>query len=377
VNAEEVRGVSDDTVKIGIIADQTGGAATATVPLTKGARMYFRHINDMGGINGRKVEIILEDDRYTIPGSFAAFKKLIFRDKVLSILLCGGTGQTLALMQQIEKYKVPVLPWSLADKMTIPLRRYIFTITASYDDGLKIIIDYIMKDMKAGNPRISYVYPDVEFGKTGLETVERYLPKYNLRLTSKIVLGIGAIEATSEVLTLDKQKADYIIFNNGGTAGVAFLKTAKQYGLKSKVIGAFYAGTEDVLSGSRENAKDLIVISPFSYWYEDTPGMIELRKIVKKYELDPKQNNRSFIQGWITSMICAEGLRRAGRNLTPEFLVQAYETFQNFGTGGLSQPVSYSKTDHKGGRAFKMYKTDVKKEVFIPITDFREPAFKD
>jgi branched-chain amino acid transport system substrate-binding protein len=159
---EESRGVTDDAVKIGEIADQTSVGAPVGILLKEATRTYFRHINDTGGINGRKVMIILEDDHYTIPGSFAAFKKLIFKDEVLSILYCGGTGQTLALERQIEKHKVPVIPISLAETMTTPLKRYIFTASASYDDGIKVIIDYIMKDMKAENPKIAIVYPDVE-----------------------------------------------------------------------------------------------------------------------------------------------------------------------------------------------------------------------
>jgi hypothetical protein len=76
-------------------------------------------------------------------------------------------------------------------------------------------------------------------------------------------------------------------------------------------------------------------------------------------------------------MICAEGLKRAGRNLIPDTLVDVYETFRNFTAGGISAPVCYSKTNHKGGRTNKLYKTDIEKQTFIPITGFREPAFRD
>ena len=107
--AGEARGVTDDTIKIGFILDQTGPAAPIGIPVANATRTYFQNINDHGGINGRKVKIILEDDHYSIPGAIAAFKKLIFRDAALSILFTGGTGQTFALMNQIEKNKVPVI----------------------------------------------------------------------------------------------------------------------------------------------------------------------------------------------------------------------------------------------------------------------------
>ncbi|RJP55101.1 MAG: hypothetical protein C4549_08945 [Deltaproteobacteria bacterium] len=105
--------------------------------------------------------------------------------------------------------------------------------------------------------------------------------------------------------------------------------------------------------------------------------MIQMRKITEKYQPGTKPKIRNYTQGWISSMICAEGLKRAGRDLTPDTLVGAYETFKNFSTGDISGPVSYSKTDHKGGRTNRLYKTDIEKQTFIPITGFREPAFRD
>lgn len=97
---------------------------------------------------------------------------------------------------------------------------------------------------------------------------------------------------------------------------------------------------------------------------------------MKKYGPDTKRKNRHFTHGWIVAMVCSEGLKRAGKDLTPETLVEAYESLQNFSIGGLCQPVSYGKTNHKGGRAFRLYKTDFEREIRVPITDLREPVFK-
>ena len=376
-HAGEARGVTDNTIKIGAFVDQTGPAASVGVPAAEGSRMYFRHINDQGGINGRKVEFFLEDDHYTIPGAISAFKKLIFKDKVLSILISGGTGQVTALARHYEKEKVPVITASLAETMTNPLKRYIFTPSASYDDGVKVIIDYIMKDLKAKNPKIAIVHPDNEFGKAGLRATEKYLKKYNLKLISREIIAFGAIDATSQVLSLKRAKADYIILHEGSAAIVAFLKGAKNYGLKSKVLGSFYVSSEETISIARNACEGLLAVSPYTYWFDKNPGIVQLRKIVKKYQPMTKPKARNFTQGWLTSVICAEGLRRAGRDLTPDTLVDAYETFQNFNTGGITSPVSYSKDNHKGGNGNKIFKTDVENERFIPITEFREPTIKD
>ncbi|MFA4911465.1 MAG: ABC transporter substrate-binding protein [Desulfobacteria bacterium] len=375
--AGNVRGVTKDTIKIGVIMDQTGVIAQGGVPMVNGVKTYFRHINDQGGINGRKLKVIVEDDHYTIPAAFAAFKKLIFKDDVLTILACGGTGQTLALAKQIETHKVPVIPYSCAEAITTPLKRYIFTSSASYDDMIKVPIDYIMKDLKAENPKIAFVYPDVEYGKTGLQAVERYLSKYNLKLSNKTVINLGEIDATSQILTLKKSDPDYIILHTVLGGLISFYRATKRYDLRGKVFGFFYIGEEYNIKATGDAMRDTIVASPIGYWGDNTPGMTELREITKKYQPDSERKTLYYIHGWVISAICAEGLKRAGKNLDSDTLVEAYETFKNFSTGGISVPVSYSKNNHKGGIGNKLYKVDVKNQTFIPITDIREPAFKD
>jgi len=376
-DADGARGVTDDTVKIGVLVDQTGPAASVGIPLGESTRIYFRNINDQGGINGRKIKVIVEDDHYSIPGAFSAFKKLIFRDKILSLLYCGGTGQTLALGKQINKNKVPVVPVSLAETMTTPVKQYIFTATSSYDDGIKILIDYMMKDLKAKKPRVAIVYPDLEFGKTGLRAVQEYLPNYELELSNKVILALGAIDATSEVLALRRSKPDYVILHNAAAAVISFLKSAKKFGLKSPVLGSFYVSEEAIIATSGNASKDMVAVSPFAYWAGSRPGMVELKRITKRYQPDTEPKTRSYTQGWITSMICAEGLRRAGKDLTPARHPEAFETFKDFSTGEISGPISYDKHDHKGGKDNRIYKTDIKQQTFIPITGFREPAIKD
>ena len=377
VFAEEVRGVTQDVIRIGAIIDQTGAAASVGIPIADAMRTYFRNVNEKGGINGRKVNVFIEDDHYTIPGAVSAFKKLVYKDKILTLLFCGGTGQTTALSSKIKKEKLPIITVSLAESMTTPFKRYIFTPSASYDDGVNVIIDYIMKDLNAKNPKIAVVYPDIEFGKTGLRAAEKYFKNYNIKLASKAVLALSAIDATSQVLALKRIKPDYIILHEGAAAIVSFLKGAKKYGLKSQVFGTFYVSSEDTITIARDASQGLLAVSPFGYWHDDIPGIVKMREITYKYQPNTEPKIRNYTQGWVTSLICGEGLRRAGRDLTGETLVEAFETMQNFSTGDISSPVSYSNTDHKGGRGNKLYKTNVEKQRFIAITGFREPAIKD
>src|SRR5512136_1081062 len=92
-NAQDMRGITSDSVKVGIITDTTGVVADYGRHLLMGVSDYIKYINEKGGIHGRKLNLIHEDDQYKIPLAIASFEKLVTKDEVLAILHCGGTPQ--------------------------------------------------------------------------------------------------------------------------------------------------------------------------------------------------------------------------------------------------------------------------------------------
>ena len=124
--ADEPRGVTSDTLTIGVILDQTGPATDLTLPGTNALRSIFRYVNEHGGINGRKVKLIVEDDRYSIPQAIASFKKLLYRDKILALIGPTSSGATVTLFRHMEKEKIPTMAIPPNDKNVSPFKRYIF-----------------------------------------------------------------------------------------------------------------------------------------------------------------------------------------------------------------------------------------------------------
>ncbi|MDY7033248.1 MAG: ABC transporter substrate-binding protein [Thermodesulfobacteriota bacterium] len=375
LKADGARGVTDSEVKVGIIIDQTGPAAFVGIPYTEALRNYFRYINDQGGINGRNVKVLVEDDRYTIPGSIAAFKKLLYKDKVLALMFLGGTGQAMALFSQVQKEKVPVMVGSLAEKMINPFRRYIFNPGATYEDQIKVIFDYIIKDLKSKNPRIVAVYPDLEFGKTNLAAARASAASYGLKLVGETVVGLAALDTTSQVLQMKRLSPDFVILIEDVGSAISILRDSRKFAFKTNFIGFYYACDEAIITGAKKGAEGYIAAHTLSSWYDDTPGMKELRKVTLRYKPGSEKPYRSkfYTQGWQNGTIFAEGMKRAGKDLDNESFVNSLETLKNFKTGGLSAPVTYTQTSHKAGVESKFYRGDLEKGILIPITGWKRP----
>ena len=150
--AEKVRGVSDTTIKIGGILDLTGPLVTTIRPLVEALRNYTRYVNDHGGIHGRKIQLIIEDDRYTIPAAVAAFKKLVYRDEIFALMGPGSTGETRALTDNIMKQKLPSIVFAADEDVIEPYKRYLFLPLDTYENQIGVILDYIVKVTKPKKP---------------------------------------------------------------------------------------------------------------------------------------------------------------------------------------------------------------------------------
>ena len=376
-NAETGRGVTNDTVKIGFVLDLTGPTATVQVPMNEAVRNYFRHINNKGGIHGRKVKLYVEDDRYSVPIDIAIFKKLVYRDEVLGIIFAISSPSAMAILPQMEKKQVPGTIIGLTEKVVIPTRRYMFMPVASYKDHVKVLFDYLAKDVKAKNPRIAYISPDNEYGKTGYAAAQMGAKHYGMKIVDREYLSPGALDAISQVLTMKKAKPDFVISHNYVGNSVALLRDARKMNFSAPFLGTSGSCTDDLIKIAGEAARIYTGTHPFNSWYAEVPGIEKMREIHKKFSPGTEEKYRSqyHIFGWVSAMTFAEAMRRAGKDLNPDTMVEALESFKNFDTGELCAPITYGPDKHKGGSSSMIFKADVKKSRLTSASSWREPSF--
>lgn len=366
------RGVTDKQVKLGLVLVKTGPVAALGLPNGWGLIDYLRYVNERGGINGRKVKVVWEDDGFQAPKSVVAVKKLIALDKVLTIMTTGGTNQTIANLRNIKRYKIVNIPNAMALEFFKPLNPYIFALGALYEWQYQVIVDYIKFDLKPKNPRIGVVYTKREYGKKGLYAIRARCKKYGLPIVAELVLATGAVDASSQVLALKKAKANTVITVNLLPPMITFLKTAQKYDYWPKVFSFNWATDDLLVKACGAAAKNYIGANFVGAWSDNSPGMKLVRMLAKKYGRKPKLTTL-YTVGVGVSMLWAEAIKRAGKNLTPETLKKALESLRNFKTGGVLPPVTYTSTSHAPPKMVKLYKADVKNRRLVPITGWRSP----
>ena len=378
VYGDDVRGVTEKTVKIGLVCDQTGPIADITLPLSEGVRNYTRFVNDQGGIHGRRIKLIVEDDRYSIPVTMAAFKKLLFKDKILALIGPGSLGGARTLMKQIEKLKLPTIA-PIADRVLVdPFRRYIFLPVGFYDDEVGVFFDHILHDLKVKEPKICLAYVDAESGKVVRDHAKEWAEFYGLRLRLE-VLPMGGLEAVSQVVSMKKAGITHTIIHHTSQGVILLLREQTKFGLNIPVFGTSPTCAEETVRIGGKASKNYIGAHLYSSWYDQHPGMAQLRKITIGYHPGTEKPPRSkqYTGGWVAATILYEGIQRAGTALNSETLVDAIETIRDFDTNGLCGPITYTPENHRGLYHSKLFKANPETGRFLPITDWRRPPSRD
>ncbi|MEJ2718763.1 MAG: ABC transporter substrate-binding protein [Deltaproteobacteria bacterium] len=185
--AAGVPGVTDKTVTIGGPMLITGPIAVLGTAAADGLAIYWKWVNDEGGVHGRKVKCLMVDDGYNPTRAVAAARKLITRDNVFGFLTTSGTPQTLQLMPILEKEHVPALsgivPSFPGIMKTLP---DMFTFGMPYGDQIVLGIDYFIKDQKKKQPTLGIIYQDDAYGKevkrgmdlAGMKQLRKVYKKY-------------------------------------------------------------------------------------------------------------------------------------------------------------------------------------------------------
>ena len=368
----DTRGVTSKTVKIGLMGDLTGPIADVWIPISLGAKALLNKINDEGGIHGRKIKYIIEDDRYSIPLALSGFKKLVHRDGILALQGASGVGHTGAIVPLCTKEKIPIITASAEPRLFKPVRKYVFCGIPWYQDQAKIVMDYVFKDLKKKNPVIVLMHPDVGSGKDTRDAMRKLVKKYPVKEYREIVITLSGLDFTTELLLVRRLKPDFVYIHGYVANTAAIMKFARRLNVSTTFLVSQYGCTHKTLEVAGAAAKGLLGISCYGTWGENTPGVKQLRKGSKMLDPSVKIRGANFFQGWFIGTLFERGLRNAGRNLNVNTYLKGMESVKNYNTQGISGSITFGPNDHKSIEYSRIYKADVGTQRFIPITGWRK-----
>ena len=368
--AEETTGVTETSVKVGMFFVLTGPASPYGVGTRNSAQLVIDEVNKAGGINGRKIEAIIEDDGCSGSKAMASAQKLITRDQVFALYGGNCSASTVGLVPMANEHRVPMyVPMAVTKNIANPLTKYVFRSNVMSTMEGSLMVDFAMDKYKP--KRAVILYSTDEYGTESHSSMApRLKEKYGV--TPVAVLGHKRddTDLSAQALKVKEAKPDVVLMATYLRDASIFLRQARELGVDAKFVGSIAASNQimDELAGKEAVWGRYAAITPLI----DDPQGPRLAPFVSKYcAVFTEHCKRPGIpgiydgQGYASIQIFLEGLRRAGRNLTREGLVRALETVKDFPTNAYA-PVSFSSTDHDGVQGAYFYEfTADGKRVFL------------
>jgi branched-chain amino acid transport system substrate-binding protein len=362
------------SIKVGGIFDLTGVTSDVGKSFQNGVVDCVQMLNDKGGVNGKKIDLVSVDYGYKIPEAVAAYKRLVNDEKV--VMINGwGTGDTEGLKTQVNADKIPYVSASFSAALTDPSRTpYNFFVAPSYSDQLRAWLKWVRDDWKkkTGNPKLAFFYGDNAYGKSPIEAGRRYAKEIGIEVVDEEVLPGTFQDATSQLLNMKKKEADYAYINVTTTGVSTVLKDAKKLGITTKFGSNPYGFSETLPNVAGAAAEGVTGVMPHVPFGEDVPGMKAIVDFHKAHHADD-QHNAIYVRGWTYALVWSEALKRADAKgaLNGEGVKAAMEELKDFDVGGLTNPVTYTSADHRASTKTPIYQ--VKAGKLAKVAEYEMP----
>jgi len=345
VVAAQQPGVTGDRIVLGQAAVFSGPAAQLGIQMRNGIQSYFALVNERGGVNGRKLALVTEDDKYEAKEAPGASKKLIEEHKVFALLGYVGTPTGTEHIKVTAPAKVPLVGmFTGAEALRVPMSRYIFHVRASYYDETEKIVEQVIS---TGGQKVAVFYQNDGYGQAGLKGVEIAMGKRNLKIASLGTVERNTIAVEDAVKKIQAAQPDAVVMVSAYTSCAEFIRQMRKAGSGATFYNVSFVGSKALADALGKEGSGVAIsqVVPFP-WGTSVPVVKEYQAAAKKAGF--ADYNFSAMEGFLTAKVLVEGLRRAGRNLTREGFVDAMEKMNDVDLGGFF--VSYSPKSHTGSK---------------------------
>lgn len=365
-------GVTDTEVLIGSSLALSGHASFLGIQTMRGALAYINHVNEQGGVHGRKIRVISYDDGYDPPRCLANTQKLIVEDQVFSLFSYVGTPTTVKILPLIEQAQIPLLGiFSGANAFRDPFNRFIINIRASYYQETKEVVRHFVEDL--GFSRIAVFYQYDAFGFDGLKGTELALRTYDLAPVARGSYTRGTKDIEEGLETIMESQAEAVIMIGTYDACAKFIKSARSMEFSPVFHNVSFVGSEELARILGEDGEGVIItqVVPPPDSLESQAllwGVVEYLDRQKRY-FPEDQPNLVGLEGYINAKVLVEGLHRAGRNLNRAKFIDAIQSIQNYSLG-IANTLSFSPTNHQGLE--RVYFTIIEGGRLVILTDWQK-----
>ena len=374
------QGITSSEIVFGMQLPQTGPASPGYNKVDDAIRAYFDYVNSKGGVNGRDLRLVAEDDTYSPGVTISTLSKLINEDKVFGMIGNVGTQTHLAVIDRINRDAIPDL-FTLSGYSNFynNPKKYPTTFggLGTYVAESKIVGEYVKKTFPG--KKVGILYQTDDFGRNclaGFNAVGLTFEKG--KTAANFIAGTqGSIGLASQLTQLKANGVEVVLFAAVASAFAVAMLTANAIGYKPSnwvvtSVGAD-ATTFQTIAGSRsvpaaQSAALLngVITASFAPAPTDAadPYVTAFKTINDEFNKGPdKRWDNNILIGMNSAYLLVQALNGAGENVTRKSLISYLETNGKKMSGAAFAPLGYSKSSHEGYVGYWIGKYDAQTNI--------------
>ncbi len=349
----QTQGVSTNEITLGTIQDLSGPLAGFGKQIRQGMLLRVDELNEQGGVNGRKVKLLVEDSGYDPKKAILSAQKLVNQDKIFMMVGHLGTAQNLAAMPiQFEKNVINFFPITAAREMYEPYHKLKYAFAATYYDQIRIAVPKLAKDRNVKN--VCIIYQDDDFGQEVLRGAEAGLKTIGMAFTETTSYKRGATDFSSQVAKMKASGCEMVVLGTIIRETIGTIGESRKTGFNPLFLGSSAAYTDLIHKLGGKAMDGLFATMTSQNPYVDAaeqPIRFWANKYKTKFSDDPTVFS---VYGYAAIDAFIRAAQRAGTNLTTESFIKAMDTMviprDMFGTAESS----FSSTKRLGNNLSRL-----------------------
>lgn len=368
---------AQSAVKIGHLADYSGGTSDVGTPFGQGVADAYAWMNKNGNIKGVTFDVDTVDYGYQVPRAIAQYKKWTGGDKVAAIM-GWGTADTEALTSFVAQDKIPDISGSYAAALSDPTGAsgkakpapYNFFYGPTYSDALRAELTWAAEDWKAkgkpGKPKFVHMGANHPFPNAPKEAGEALAKELGFEVLPPLVFALTPGDYSAQCLSLKSAGANYAYLGNTAASNISVMKACKAAGVDVQFMGNVWGMDENGAKAAGDAADGVIFpVRTAVVWGGNAPGMKTIMEISKISDPAGKVYRPvHYVAGVCTAFYMAEAIGWAAANggANGENIKKGFYQKKDWvpaGLEGVCTPSTWTETDHRGTLTVNLYRSRV------------------
>lgn len=363
-------GISATRLTIGIMVPSSGTMKQMGKAIAAVQSAYWTDVNGRGGIYSRKIDLkFAEWNGSGAEAAVTAARHLVDDDHVFALDGAFIAGADEALARYFEEREVPLIgPFTLKPSLGFPLNRYVFYLFSGIEAEARVLMNFLNERLQYEKPRVAMVYPENDLVRNTAKAIVQWEAARERTRMIEASYPPARFDAPRLCRELSASGTDVVLFfGSAGEQAMLMAEAAKLHWTPTLLLPGSLVSKE-IFSAPRAFEHKIYVAFPTLPSDQTARGTMEFAAFAKRHKL-PEQHLAAQLATYCSAKILAEGLKRAGRDLSREKLIVALEGLYDFDTR-LTPKISFGPNRRVGAAGAYVMALDPVTKSFAPAGDW-------